>query len=1331
MTINFRDLAALLQELEDIKDPRATAASSAKPARGIIEEWFAQHESDILRHGESAVALLSSLLPERLPHRVYDLRENRLAKIFGRALGLGGHRMRRLTDWQTQVGPGMDFAQHVESIMAEAEASSNKTFTLDEVDAALVQVAANSKYAGPKMKLRRDVVAQPHELLGPIITSLRSHEAKWLIRLILKDLRTVQMPETAVLAQVHFLLPDMLAAQNDLEAAVEMLAHEGFRGFPSRPDITKIRTLRSVAATRFKPQAGVMLTRQPYDKARSVKHCVNMTNKQCMSVERKYDGEYCQIHITRESSQDRIQIFSKSGKDSTLDREALHPAIRKALRFDSAQCRIRHRCILEGELLIWNSSKKAFEPFHKIRRYVKHGGKFLGAEKDSPRKADEAVMIVFYDILLLDNQVLATKPHEKRRSCLKDVVARIPGVSEICWRELVDFGKTRQAVLKLQNLFARSIQCGWEGFVLKRSDDPYYNWTKPPRGIKLKRDYLQQLGDSADLCIIGARTDSRVAASEGWNVFYIACLEDKDAVERFGDKPSFRIIDTVSAGSHCIPPTELEDLKRIGRLRQEGHDTHTAYQMQDMTASAPPTVIFKPAFVVECLGSGYDRNSGCNFWTLRFPRITKVHYDRAVTETISFADLQEAAKKPLQEDVDDTAYQDIIKKLVAADGKVPAGQTGSTQSTSPAKTPRSIATASISPLERRKLKMPPPLIRVDTAELNAVERRSRNAASQTTESTLTPSTIGSNRVAIRSASLPAASSRRQQALHESAEIVPPPSPTPVATAAQRKRKAAEELCGPHQPKAAKLPYSLIHDTPRPRVEVDLTQPSPSSEVTAAVQAVLSDPAARGTASVARRRTTRRPRGLTKTPPWCAEEQCQGSRILAELPRRSPSQRMPAIQSVEVEGDQHEGKTKRKSVTESIQEHPKEADPDTVEDWAASLLTPPPTEEAALQKRAADALPASSRAAILLSRTLKLPYGDPIAANTVSRRFDRRLAASGLPFAYEKDAFLRSRLLNGTDSDTCVIVDSSCHKDVAEEIWELGMAAVKLLEEDAGRRGQMRIKVYDWRVLAALEASSCLKAHFICQIERTPEPDFEPEHCAKMSDQENESSDDELEIITEEDPAPASASAPPAPPPQNPPAAPSQPTSAAMTAANNDAAAQNRNKAQQKEIETLKGPGKMKGQFTMQFAAGERWEGLRPYFNVEIERAANDCATLPKLFLFLEAASKNKYQECIAPHSFGRDSHLFTCTKIQLRCLDELSTFLDAPDEKQYMEWLLSETMKGSRDFFARVDVNITQKWEVMEKWKEQGLWVRSLACVRWFGLNGVEEGSDDVHMCGF
>jgi DNA ligase 4 len=46
-----------------------------------------------------------------------------------------------------------------------------------------------------------------------------------------------------------------------------------------------------------------------------------------MSAERKYDGEYCQVHIDLGENKSCIKIFSKSGKDSTNDRIGLHGAL--------------------------------------------------------------------------------------------------------------------------------------------------------------------------------------------------------------------------------------------------------------------------------------------------------------------------------------------------------------------------------------------------------------------------------------------------------------------------------------------------------------------------------------------------------------------------------------------------------------------------------------------------------------------------------------------------------------------------------------------------------------------------------------------------------------------------------------------------------------------------------------------------------------------------------------------------------------------------------------------------------------------------------------------
>jgi DNA ligase-4 len=46
-------------------------------------------------------------------------------------------------------------------------------------------------------------------------------------------------------------------------------------------------------------------------------------------VERKYDGEYCQIYIDLSKDNDPIRIFFKSGRDSTDNRIGLYGAQRQ------------------------------------------------------------------------------------------------------------------------------------------------------------------------------------------------------------------------------------------------------------------------------------------------------------------------------------------------------------------------------------------------------------------------------------------------------------------------------------------------------------------------------------------------------------------------------------------------------------------------------------------------------------------------------------------------------------------------------------------------------------------------------------------------------------------------------------------------------------------------------------------------------------------------------------------------------------------------------------------------------------------------------------------
>jgi hypothetical protein len=55
--------------------------------------------------------------------------------------------------------------------------------------------------------------------------------------------------------------------------------------------------LRESAVRRFVSQIGIIITRPPHEKARSIKYYCRLADRKRMSVERKYDGKYYQIHI--------------------------------------------------------------------------------------------------------------------------------------------------------------------------------------------------------------------------------------------------------------------------------------------------------------------------------------------------------------------------------------------------------------------------------------------------------------------------------------------------------------------------------------------------------------------------------------------------------------------------------------------------------------------------------------------------------------------------------------------------------------------------------------------------------------------------------------------------------------------------------------------------------------------------------------------------------------------------------------------------------------------------------------------------------------------------
>jgi DNA ligase 4 len=138
------------------------------------------------------------------------------------------------------------------------------------------------------------------------------------------------------------------------------------------------------------------------------------------------------------------------------------------------------------------------------------------------------------------------EPHDRRRQRLRSIIRRTPGRLDIGTRTKIDFG-SRGAADRLREHFATTIAQGGEGLVLKGCVDPYLCLDDSVRQIKLKKDYIAGLGDTADFAIVGGRRDARDEAElrtgkVSWTSFYAACLENKDQVRRFDAKPIFRVV---------------------------------------------------------------------------------------------------------------------------------------------------------------------------------------------------------------------------------------------------------------------------------------------------------------------------------------------------------------------------------------------------------------------------------------------------------------------------------------------------------------------------------------------------------------------------------------------------------------------------------------------------------------------------------------------------------------------------------------------------------------------------------------------------------------------
>lgn len=284
-------------------------------------------------------------------------------------------------------------------------------------------------------------------------------------------------------------------------------------------------------------------------------------------------------------------------------------------------------------------------------------------------------MVIYFDVLFLDDRSLLDVRHLERFKLLEQIVHPIIGRAELVSRRVIDFGHA-MAVSEPRKAFANVIMKRGEGLVLK-PDEPYFNfhhYDQPFGGrcIKLKKEYIGNFGDVGDFAVVGAGFTASKAKSYSipnleWTCFYVGCLDNKEQVQRWNARPEFTVVSGVE-----LNETQLRAFVKFGNSLPVpiAENTATHLRIPKGIETGPPLAFaFERPLVFDLRCFSFDKPGKVGFWTLRFPLVSKIHFDRDFTDTVSFAELQQMAKKATSAAQPDDSQENLawITRLEGAD----------------------------------------------------------------------------------------------------------------------------------------------------------------------------------------------------------------------------------------------------------------------------------------------------------------------------------------------------------------------------------------------------------------------------------------------------------------------------------------------------------------------------------------------------------------------------------------------------------------------------------------------------------------------------------------
>ncbi|ETW04617.1 hypothetical protein H310_03812 [Aphanomyces invadans] len=357
------------------------------------------------------------------------------------------------------------------------------------------------------------------------------------------------------------------------------------------------------------------------------------------TCEYKYDGERAQIHILPNGE---ISIFSRNFENSTERFPDVKLSIAKA-----AQKANVTSCIVDAEVVAVDKATNQRLPFQVL--------------STRPRKnvvvseIKVAVCIYAFDLLYLNGKSFLKEPLQARRESLKGMFEVTPGSFEFATS--LDVANTKEDDMEstveiVRNFLEEAVKGNCEGLMVKTlsTEATYEPANRSHKWLKLKKDYLDGIGDSTDLVPVGAFF-GRGKRTGVYGAYLLACYDPETEMYQCITKLGTGLSDEVLNLFY----NQLRDCT-IDRPRND-------YAINDLIK---PDVWFEPTQVWEILGADLSispkytaaiglvsKDKGIS---LRFPRYIRLREDKTpaqATTAAQIADLYNAQGLNTSNDKDD------------------------------------------------------------------------------------------------------------------------------------------------------------------------------------------------------------------------------------------------------------------------------------------------------------------------------------------------------------------------------------------------------------------------------------------------------------------------------------------------------------------------------------------------------------------------------------------------------------------------------------------------------------------------------------------------------